>query len=230
MRSAYKPLIVLIWLGLLLSFTAWVISLDAKLGTAHIVVRDMVEQHVLQAGIWGGVIYLLVYTLRPLILIPASLLTTLAGAVFGPWLGFFYAMLAETLAANFSFLLARYLKGERQWRVHHILEKIDSQVRAHGFLWILAARLSWVVPFDAVNYAVGLSSAKHRDFFWATLLGIVPGVIVFVSIGHLLIQGQTLTNQHWFGIILLSSLLMLVSLSVSHWLRRRQQFDIHLRH
>lgn len=48
---------------------------------------------------------------------------------------------------------------------------------------MIALRLLPVVPFNALNYALGLSSVSRAHHAVGTLVGIVPGSVAFVALG-----------------------------------------------
>ncbi|MEN2257910.1 VTT domain-containing protein [Paraclostridium benzoelyticum] len=38
-------------------------------------------------------------------------------------------------------------------------------------------------PFDVISYGAGLTNIKYRDFIFATIVGTIPGILVFTNIG-----------------------------------------------
>ncbi|HCQ90330.1 MAG TPA: TVP38/TMEM64 family protein, partial [Clostridium sp.] len=51
------------------------------------------------------------------------------------------------------------------------------------FLTILILRLIPLIPFDVISYGAGFSKIKYKNFISATILGIIPGVVVFTNLG-----------------------------------------------
>ena len=60
---------------------------------------------------WGPVLYITVYTLRPIILFPASVLTVLGGLAFGPVAGVAYTMIGSNLSTAATYAGARFVVG-----------------------------------------------------------------------------------------------------------------------
>ena len=71
-------------------------------------------------GPWGAVIFIIVYALAALLLVPGSVLTLGAGALFGVGMGSLLVSFASTLAAGLAFLIARYMA--RDW----VAAKVES--------------------------------------------------------------------------------------------------------
>jgi uncharacterized membrane protein YdjX (TVP38/TMEM64 family) len=75
--------------------------------------------------------------------------------------------------------VARKLEGNERFK------DIDEAIKSSGFWIILLLRLSPVFPFNALNYAAGLTEVRLRDYFFASWLGMLPGTIMYVYIGSL---------------------------------------------
>src|SRR5690606_3331420 len=65
------------------------------------------------------------------------------------------------------------------------LAGLGSATRLDGVLVGLLARLSPLFPFNLLNYGLGLTAVKFRDYFLATWIGMLPATIVYVYIGTL---------------------------------------------
>lgn len=137
-----------------------------------------------QFGLWrAALVYIILYTVRPLILFPATILTVSSGLLFGPWLGILFTTIGENASANFAFLIARWLG--RKWvdeREGSRIHVWDERIRENALMSVLIMRLVYM-PFDAVNYGCGLTSMRHRDYFVGTFIGILPALITFVLLG-----------------------------------------------
>lgn len=135
-------------------------------------------------GMLAPVVYIIMFTLVPLTLFPDSILAISGGMVFGVFYGTIYTIIGAVCGATLSFYIARFLGKE-------IVDKlIDGRARwfedgteKRGFLIILILRLIPLVPFDIISYGAGLSKIKFKDFFAASIIGIIPGVIVFTNLG-----------------------------------------------
>lgn len=139
-------------------------------------------------GPWGPVLFAGLYVLATVALVPGSLLTLGAGAVFGLGAGFVVVSLASTTAATVAFLISRYLAREavaRKLGRHEKLAALDRAVAAEGWKIVLLTRLSPVFPFTLLNYAFGLTQVKLSHYVLASWVGMLPGTVMYVYLGSL---------------------------------------------
>ena len=116
--------------------------------------------------------------------IPTVPISVTAGAVFGPWLGFSYAMLGALVGAALSFLIARAAGREvvGRWIGGHVMfcEHCSNRLL---FGVVLGARLVPVISFAAVSYGAGLTAMSLGMFTIATAIGMVPMTWLYVAVG-----------------------------------------------
>lgn len=139
-------------------------------------------------GAWTPVIFLALYVLAAVLLVPGSLLTLGAGAVFGLVRGTVLVSLASTLAATAAFLLGRHLARtvvSRRIAGNERLAALDRAVAAEGWKVVLLTRLSPVFPYTVMNYVFGLTPVKVGPYVLATWLGMLPGTVLYVYLGTL---------------------------------------------
>ena len=126
-----------------------------------------------------------VYILQTALSLPgAAILSLAAGAIFGTLLGTVYAVIAATIGATLAFVLTRYLLRDAVLRrFGNRLACMDRELAARGFNYLLFLRLVPIFPFFLINLAAGLTRLPLRTFFFATLLGIIPGGFIYVNAG-----------------------------------------------
>lgn len=152
--------------------------------------------------IWGPIIYIILYLLRPLIFFPAGILSATAGIVWGPLWGFLYLQLAANISSMAEFLLARYFaRGIIEKYLKGRISYLDQKIEKRGFLTVLLIRLIPNVAWDIQNFSLGLTKVKSRDYFLATLLGIMPGSFAFVFFGSSLIKVLLNPKNFWIIIV-----------------------------
>jgi len=140
-------------------------------------------------GAAGAVIYGTVYALGAILMIPGVALTAGAGLVYGTLLGVLIVSPASVLGATGSFLIARYFARdwvERKLQHYPRFRAIDRAVEKQGFKIILLIRLQPVLPFVLLNYALGLTRVRLRDYMLASWIGMLPATIVYVYLGSAL--------------------------------------------
>lgn len=131
------------------------------------------------AGIWGPVIFILVYAAGICLFIPGTLLTTLGGALFGAYRGFFYVWAGAMLGASAAFWIGRTLGRELAASlIGDKLKKYDDAIERNGFAAVLYLRLIYF-PFTPMNFGMGLTGVRFRDYFFGTALGIIVGTFIF---------------------------------------------------
>jgi uncharacterized membrane protein YdjX (TVP38/TMEM64 family) len=138
-------------------------------------------------GTWGPIIFIAGYVLATVALIPGSVLTLAAGALFGLTRGTAVAFLSATLGASAAFLISRYLaraEVERRLGEDQRFSAIDRAIRQQGLAIVLLLRLSPIFPFNLLNYALGLTQIRFTDFLIASI-GMLPGTILYVYCGVL---------------------------------------------
>ncbi len=136
-------------------------------------------------GVWGPLAFVAGYGLAAVLLIPAVLLTISGGALFGFRRGVIYVSLGAALGALLAFLAARYVVRrfvEAYVMRHPRLAAIDRAVEAEGARLVFLLRLSPIVPFVLLNYVLGISRIRLRDYLLGTA-GMLPAVAAYVYAG-----------------------------------------------
>ncbi len=106
------------------------------------------------------------------------------GALFGPWLGAPLVSLSSTVGATVAMLAARYLfRDAVAKRFPGFIERVDRGVAEDGARWLFAARLTPVIPFFAVNLAIGLTRMRAAPFAIVTLIGALPFAFLYAAAG-----------------------------------------------
>ena len=138
------------------------------------------------AGPIGYLLYILVYVVCCVLLVPALALTLGAGAIFGFAGGAVVNVIGATLGATSAFFLARTVLRHRVERMTSGSAKftaLDRAITREGTKIMLLVRFSGFPPFTWVNYAFGLTGIHFSPFLMTTLVGIVPGTIAFTYAG-----------------------------------------------
>jgi uncharacterized membrane protein YdjX (TVP38/TMEM64 family) len=167
------------------------------------------------AGLRGALLYSVLYVAATVLFVPPAFLNTAAGFVWGAAFGIAVVYPANFLAAVIAFFLGRFLarKYVASWLARHrYLSAVDRAVHKSGAKFVFLLRLSPFLPFASLNYVLGLSSVRGRDYVLASL-GTLPGTFLCVSLGALLQQAaqifmgapvQTATWHHvflWIGVL-----------------------------
>ena len=138
-------------------------------------------------GAWGPIVFCAGYVVATVAFVPGSLLTLAAGAIFGLVNGTLYVLVGATLGSSAAFLVARYGARkvvERRLAGNAHFQAIDRAIGTDGRRIAFLLRLSPVVPFNVLNYALGLTTIRFVDFVVASI-GMLPGTLLYVYYGKL---------------------------------------------
>jgi uncharacterized membrane protein YdjX (TVP38/TMEM64 family) len=146
---------------------------------------DSLVRHLADLGAWGPVLFVGIYILAAITLAPAFLLTFAAGAVFGLWRGTLLVYFAAVLGASAVYALAVPLARSRLLRWIDRDPRVAATRRAvvKDAAWIMfLLRLSPLVPYNLLNYALALSGVRFRDYLLASV-GMIPAIIMYAYYG-----------------------------------------------
>ena len=120
--------------------------------------------------------------------VPGTILTLAAGFVFGVAFGSAFVSAGSVLGASAAFLLGRF--AARSWVAQRVerstrLRALVAVTRDDGFLIVLLARLSPLLPYNVLNYLFGATAVRFRDYVLASWLGMLPATVLYVYIGSL---------------------------------------------
>jgi len=186
----------------------------AKYFKLQILLKDALDW-VGTLGAWGPVIFIIVYIAACVLMVPASLLTLSAGALFGVVKGSVLVSIGATLGATAAFLVGRY--GARVWvakRIenHATFQAIDEAVAREGWKIVLLTRLSPIFPFALLNYGFGVTSVPLRHYLPASWIGMMPAIVMYVYIGSLAKAAgeKSRTSAEWalYGVGLLATVIV----------------------
>lgn len=155
---------------------------------------DLVEW-IRGAGAAGMVAFAAAYVLATALLLPGSLLTLGAGFAYGPVVGTLLVSPVSVLAATVAFSLGRFVAREsvaRRIGRDRRFTAIDSAVGDHGLRIVTLLRLSPILPFNLLNYALGLTKVHWRDYVTGSFVGMLPGTVLYVYLGSLITSASEL--------------------------------------
>jgi len=181
---------------------------------------------VIQATGWSGwFIFVAVYAVACLFFVPGSVLSFVAGGIYGFWGGLLLAIVGNGLSALLSLLITRYLLrewSEKFFARNPTINDLGIAVKNDGWRIVCLSHLSPLMPFSLVNYAFGLTRIPAAEFLPATLLGGLPASCVYVYLGTLVgslaalgAMGPEAPQHHWMiwllqGIGLVATVLLTI--------------------
>lgn len=136
-------------------------------------------------GYWGGLYFILLYSMAVVLLLPTPLFTLAGGALFGP-LAILYNLFAITLGSTLAFLISRYLNSNWLYHLHDKrLQHVISGVDEEGWRFVAIVRLLPFMPFDLINYALGLTRISLFQYVLTTTICLIPAITAYSLLGHI---------------------------------------------
>jgi uncharacterized membrane protein YdjX (TVP38/TMEM64 family) len=136
-----------------------------------------VRGHVEAAGIWGALLYVVMFSAGELIHIPGMVFVAAGIMAYGRTVGFGLALAGSLCSVVVSFVLVRAIGGkalaeiERPW-MKRIMAKLDQR----PILTVVVLRsVLWLAP--ALNYALALSSIRFRDYLIGSAIGLLVPIL-----------------------------------------------------
>jgi len=108
----------------------------------------------------------------------------LAGFIFGKWLGTIILVLGLSIGATILYIFGNYfLKEAIKEKFLDRFKNLEIKFKKSEFIFLLVYRFVGGIPFAIANVLPCLFNVKIFNFFWSTLIGIIPSTFLIVSIG-----------------------------------------------
>ena len=176
-------------LGTLVMAIALVLALDLQ----HYLTLDALREHrawleqaVAARPLQAGIVFFVIYAIATAVSVPgASILTIAGGFLFGTWTGGMLAVAGATLGAVLVFLIARTSCGESlRARAGPWLARMEEGFAENALSYLLILRLIPLFPFWLVNLVPAFLGVRLSTYTLATFIGIIPGGLVYASVGN----------------------------------------------
>jgi pyruvate/2-oxoglutarate dehydrogenase complex dihydrolipoamide dehydrogenase (E3) component/uncharacterized membrane protein YdjX (TVP38/TMEM64 family) len=144
----------------------------------------------------AGVLFFAGYVAAAALSLPgAAVMTLAAGALFGLGWGTLIVSFASTLGATLAFLASRWLLGDWvQSRIGDRLAALNAGIAKDGGFYLFTLRLVPVLPFFAINLAMGVTPLRTWTFYWVSQVGMLAGTLVYVNAGTQLARIESLAG------------------------------------
>ena len=191
------------------------------------------EHWVKSAGSAGPLVFMLLYILATVFFLPGSILTLAGGALFGPYLGVAYNIISATIGASIAFMTGRYLAAEwvekrlgqnTDGRMQKLMRGVDNE----GWRFIAFVRLVPLFPFNALNYALGLTRIPMGQYVLTSFICMLPGTAAYTYLGYVAreaVAGQG-DVQHVIRIGVIAIALLTVVAYLPRVIRKFRNTDI----
>jgi uncharacterized membrane protein YdjX (TVP38/TMEM64 family) len=148
--------------------------------------REALQGFVAARPLAAPLVFVLAYAGAVALSLPGALFLTLAGGfLFGTLLGSVLSVTGATIGAVAIFLVARTALGSSlRDRAGPWLKRMEAGFREDAFSYLLVLRLIPLFPFWLVNLVPAALGVRLPTFALATLIGIIPGSLVYTSVGN----------------------------------------------
>ena len=156
-------------------------------------------------GRWAPPMFIALYIVASVLMVPATALIVLAGALFGGLWGGLYVCIGIVGSAASAFLISRYVARQpiERWLTRRAkYKRFDRLTRKHGAVFVAIMHVTPFMPFNVLNYAFGLTSVRLWTYLLWAFLGTMPGTIALLAGTDAIVRWLRLTGAaaiSWFA-------------------------------
>lgn len=135
-------------------------------------------------GMLAPFLFVLVYCFATIFFLPTMVLTLAGGAIFGPVAGTFLNLIGASIGASIAFMISRYVAYD--WFNQHKgkrLNRLIADVEKRGWQFVALLRLLPLIPFNLVNYGLGITNIPLKIYVLTTVIFLIPGEIFYTYCG-----------------------------------------------
>ncbi|MGX7068291.1 TVP38/TMEM64 family protein [Gemella bergeri] len=140
-------------------------------------------------GVAAPIIYVLMFTILPVFFFPVPILAVAGGLAFGFVEGSLLTFVGASMNCYLMFIISR--RFGREWVRNYLKKKMSPKQHDRIFnvsddklmMSLVILRLIPLVPYNMINYGYGLTNISVSKYMIASVLGIIPGTIVFLNFG-----------------------------------------------
>jgi uncharacterized membrane protein YdjX (TVP38/TMEM64 family) len=160
-------------------------------------------------GALGPWLFALVFALATVAAVPATFLSLAAGALFGSWIGIAAVSLGSTTGAAAAFVVGRWFARDavRSWLAgNEHFARLDRLTADHGAAVVAILRILPILPFNVLNYALGLTRVRFGTYVFWSFLTMLPGTALYVVGADALTRGVTEGRFPWAMVAVFAAL------------------------
>ncbi|WP_300408849.1 TVP38/TMEM64 family protein [Lagierella sp.] len=184
---------------------------------------EKIREIIQSGGAFSPLIYIALFSILPIFFFPVPVLALAAGIAFGLWKGTLYTMIGASINCVLMYLIARYIGKEQVDRYlnrrlsEDMKRKLTSKETNLGF-YLFVLRLTPIIPYNLINYMSGLLNIGLRKYIIISILGIMPGTIVYLNMGDKSIDYK---SKEFVLSIIFMIILILISNFLAKYLKKK---------
>jgi uncharacterized membrane protein YdjX (TVP38/TMEM64 family) len=160
---------------------------------------------------WAPVAFVGLYIAFNVFALPGTPLTLTAGALWGWFVGGLWVIVGSVAGASVAYWLSKtgapWIESLIRRRASGVYEKLRNE----GFTTLLLMRLVPIFPYNVLNYASGLAGIRFKDYFLATLFGMIPGIFIYTYLADALRDGLLSPREAFTRVLIAGFLLVLLA-------------------
>lgn len=167
-----------------------------------------VETWVSNAGLLGPILFMLIYAVGTVLMVPGPIFVLVGGALYGPIYGTFYSLTGVMIGSAIAFFIARFIAAD--WLERKIggrLKRLKEGVEEEGWRFVAFLRLVPVFPAIVLNYALGLTRIKFSHYFIASYICKLPSVAAYAYVGHVGLEAMNQGDNLVVNVLIVMSLM-----------------------
>ena len=171
-----------------------------------------------QFGMWGPVVFIALYIIATVSFLPGAIITIAGGFLFGAINGTIYNIIGALIGETIAFIIARYFGSN--WvakKSHGQLKRILNGVNTSGWQFVAILRIMPLIPFNLLNYTLGLTRIPLMQYVIASAIFMLPGTFAYTYLGSL---GNAALTQDLKNLVtqILIAVGLLVALTLLPWI------------
>jgi len=178
-------------------------------------------------GFKGYAVFILLYVIAAVFMLPAAPFTIVAGITFGSVLGAILSLIGATIGAAAAFAIARYIARDaivNKFKDNAIFNKIEDGAKQNGISFLILTRLVPIFPYNVQNYAYGITPINIFIFTGISFITMAPGAFIYAYMaGEIVANGFSVKLMIQFAIA--GVILFLVSL-VPKYIAKKKGIDL----
>ncbi len=114
----------------------------------------------------------------------ATPVALIGGFIFGKWVGTIVVVLGLTIGSTFLYIFGNFfLKDLIRRKFLNKFANLEYKIKKSEFVYLLIYRIVGGIPWQLQCLLPTLFNVKIKNYFFATLIGLFPGIFLAVSIG-----------------------------------------------
>ena len=159
-----------------------IVGIILSMSITQLLLSQIIEQMswFTESGLTGVLVFILIYVIFGILVIPASFHKYLSGILFGFSLGVLVAWIGSMVAAIIPFLLAKkWLNpfAQRLLNNNPKLQGLEKAISSDKWRTVALARVSLILPYGILNYAFGATDIKFKHYIAGNFAMIVPSLM-----------------------------------------------------